>query len=164
MGPYAHEIQMPSWLRKQLETGAKSIVANKIGQDRCLIRVETKANETRGTIPVLQMLCEQDNSSSKVYLCHPDVHHVFKMAREGGFCGYRNIQMMISFIRNTKLEGHHHFTRSIPSILELQDAIETAWDRGINDFGRIETGGIKGTRKFIGTSEVRSEASLPEIN
>lgn len=76
------------------------------------------------------------------------------MAREGGFCGYRNIQMMISFIRNTKSDGFEHFMENIPSILKLQDAIETAWDSGINDFGRIETGGIRGTRKFIGTSEV----------
>ena len=76
------------------------------------------------------------------------------MVREGGFCGYRNIQMIISFIRNAKSDGHLHFLRSVPSILELQDAIENAWDRGFNDFGRIETGGIRGTRKFIGTSEV----------
>ena len=147
---------MPSWLRKQLEAGAKSLVANKIGRDGCVVRIETKANETRGTISVLGTLCEQDSSSSRVYLCHPDVHHIVKMAREGGFCGYRNIQMMISFIRNTKLNGYQYFRESIPSILELQDAIETAWDRGINDFGRIETGGIRGTRKFIGTSEVRN--------
>lgn len=145
---------MPSWLRKQLETGAKSVVGNKIGRDGSVIQVETKANETRGTISVLGTLCEQDSLSTKVFLCHPDVHHIVKMAREGGFCGYRNIQMMISFIRNTKLDGYQHFMETIPSILELQDAIETAWDSGINDFGRIETGGIRGTRKFIGTSEV----------
>ncbi len=33
--------------------------------------------------------------------------------------------------------------------------IESAWDKGINDTGRIETGGIRGTRKYIGTPEVR---------
>lgn len=145
---------MPPWLRKQLETGAKSVVENQIGKDGSVIRVEIKANETRGTISVLGSLCEQDNSSSRVYLCHPEVDHIVKMAREGGFCGYRNIQMMISFIRNTKSDGYEHFIKSPPSILELQDAIETAWDSGINEIGRIETGGIRGTRKFIGTSEV----------
>lgn len=145
---------MPSWLRRQLETGAKSTVSNKLGNDGCIVRVESKANETRGTIPVLGRLCEQDDSVSQAYLCHSDVQHIVKMAREGGFCGYRNIQMIVSFIRNSESDGYQHFVRSIPSILELQDAIEIAWDKGINDFGRIETGGIKGTRKFIGTSEV----------
>jgi hypothetical protein len=82
------------------------------------------------------------------------------LAREGGFCGYRNIQMMISFIRNANLDGWEHFEGGIPSILELQDAIERAWDKGINVFGRIETGGIKGTRKFIGTSEVGNKICI----
>jgi zinc finger-containing ubiquitin peptidase 1 len=145
---------MPSWLRKQLETGAKPNDGNKTCEEECVIPVEQKANETSGIVPVLGILCEQEQTLSNVYLSHPDVQHIVKMAREGGFCGYRNIQMMISFIRGAKSYGYQHFMRSIPSVLELQDAIERAWDRGINDFGRIETGGIKGTRKFIGTSEV----------
>ena len=33
--------------------------------------------------------------------------------------------------------------------------IESAWDKGINDTGRVETGGIRGTRKYIGTPEAR---------
>lgn len=150
---------MPSWLRKQLETGAKPIVGNNTCQEGCVIPVEMKANETSGMIPVLGMLCQQDKSVSKAYLSHPGVQHIVKMAREGGFCGYRNIQMMISFIRAAKSDGYQHFMKSIPSVIELQDAIERAWDRGINDFGRIETGGIKGTRKFIGTSEVCNQAT-----
>lgn len=40
------------------------------------------------------------------------------------------------------------------SVLELQDMIERAWDMGFNSHGRIATGGIRGTRKHIGTSEV----------
>ena len=142
------------WLRKQLETGAKVTVANRIGLNGQLYRIETVANEISGTIPVLGQLCEQDRALSRVYLCHPDVQHVVKMAKEGGFCGYRNIQMMISFIKDAKSEGFHLFPARIPSILQLQDSIENAWDKGINDSGRIETGGIKGTRKYIGTPEV----------
>lgn len=41
-----------------------------------------------------------------------------------------------------------------PSVQELQDIIERAWDMGFNSHGRIATGGIRGTRKHIGTSEV----------
>ena len=145
---------MPSALLRQLERGAKVTVVNQIGVDGRIVRVENVANETRGIVPVLGQLCEQDPSSSSVYLCHPDIKHVVKMAREGGFCGYRNIQMMISFIQETGAPGSEHFPGNIPSILQLQDMIEAAWDNGINSSGRIETGGIKGTRKYIGTPEV----------
>lgn len=154
LGPHAHEERMPEWLCKQLELGAKVSVFNQISQDGRLIRVETIANEFQGIIPVLGQLCEQDPSLSRVYLCHPDVTHVVKMAREGGFCGYRNIQMLISYIRDAHSEGHQRFLGRLPSIIQLQDMIENAWDRGFNQIGRIETGGIRGTRKYIGTPEV----------
>ena len=86
---------MPTWLRRQLEQGAKVTLFNKLNADGKIIRVEQIANETRGLLPVISQLCEQDHLLSKVYLCHPDVQHVVKMAKEGGFCGYRNIQMLV---------------------------------------------------------------------
>jgi hypothetical protein len=82
------------------------------------------------------------------------------MPREGGFCGYRNIQMLVSYITKAKVIGHEHFPEGLPTILQLQDMIELAWDRGFNSSGRTETGGIKGTRKFIGTPEVCTENLL----
>lgn len=154
---------MPSWLRKQLEIGAKVKYINQIHADGHLSRVETVANEISGTVPVLAQLCEQDRALSKAYLCHPDVQHVVKMAKEGGFCGYRNIQMMISYIRGASSQGYHCFPERIPSILDLQDSIESAWDKGINESGRIETGGIRGTRKYIGTPEVCTSLPLTVV-
>ena len=148
---------MPEWLRRQLERGAKVNVSNQIGSDGRLLRIETVANEFPGIIPVLAQLCEQDPAISRAYLCHPDVTHVVKMAKEGGFCGYRNIQMLISYIRNAHAEGHQKLSGRLPSILQLQEMIETAWDMGFNPMGRIETGGIRGTRKYIGTPEVNQE-------
>jgi hypothetical protein len=73
----------------------------------------------------------------------------------GGFCGYRNIQMLASYVVGARVEGAERFSNSIPSIFQIQDYVENAWDMGINASGRIETGGIKGTRKYIGTPEVR---------
>lgn len=96
LGPHAFEAEMPRWLRKLLEQGAKVTTCNRISADGSLVRYESIANETRGILPILSQLCEQDRSLSKVYLCHPDVQHVGKLAKEGGFCGYRNIQMMVS--------------------------------------------------------------------
>ena len=151
---------MPVWLRKQLEQGAKVTSRNTISPNGSLIRVETIANETRGIIPVLAQLCQQDPTVERAFLCHPSVQHVVKMSREGGFCGYRNIQMMISFIQAARSPGFDKFTDRIPSILYLQDLIELAWDKGINSAGRIETGGIRGTRKYIGTPEVKRPSSV----
>ena len=146
---------MPEWLRRQLEHGARITITNKIGSDGRLIRTETIANEYRNIIPVLTQLCEQDPSVSKVYFCNPNVTHVVKMAKEGGFCGYRNIQMMISYIRDARSEGCRIFHGRLPSVIKLQDMIEHAWEHGFNSIGRIETGGIRGTRKYIGTPEVK---------
>ncbi|KAI9841923.1 MAG: hypothetical protein M1837_000309 [Sclerophora amabilis] len=154
LGPYAHEKQMPAWLRRQLEVGGMS-VRNQIRQDGTLEKVTSFSNESGPCMPVVAQLCEQDSTVERAYLCHPGVRHVHKMNREGGFCGYRNIQMMISYIQEAETDGHEQFGKRTPSILHLQDLIEHAWSQGFNAEGRIETGGIKGTRKYIGTSEVR---------
>lgn len=147
---------MPDWLRKMLERGAKLTISNEISPDGELLRIETVANEIRGIIPVISQLCSRDSAVDKAYLCHPKVTHVVKMNKEGGFCGYRNIQMMISYIQDTKSQGHESFRGRIPSILRLQDMIESAWDKGFCSIGRIETGGVRGTRKYIGTPEAQA--------
>ncbi|KAL9043111.1 MAG: hypothetical protein Q9180_000097 [Flavoplaca navasiana] len=91
----AKRLGMPAWLQRQLERGAKVTIVNQISNEGQLVRLEIVANEARGALSVLAQLCEQDNMLAKVYLCHPGVQHVFKLAKEGGFCGYRNIQMMV---------------------------------------------------------------------
>lgn len=145
---------MPSWLYKQLFNGARVQVINTIARDGSILPVEKVENETSNLIPVLARLCNQDRSLSKVFLCHPAVKHIFKTHKEGGFCGYRNIQMLLSFMQGTSFPGHEHFPGRTPTVIRLQDMIESAWDQGINGSARIETGGIRGTRKYIGTPEV----------
>ncbi|EER27535.1 hypothetical protein CPC735_028710 [Coccidioides posadasii C735 delta SOWgp] len=156
LGPHAHEKQMPAWLHRMLEEGAPVTYENKIRADGTLARVEVIENESRGLVPVLSQLCELDETVERAWFCNPNVRHVFKMPKEGGFCGYRNIQMLISYIQDAKAPGFEHFPGRIPSILRLQDMIEQAWDMGINGNGKFETGGIKGTRKYIGTSEAQA--------
>jgi len=147
---------MPLWLYKQLSAGGRTGTTNKIGADGRLYREVSVENEACGLVPLLSTLLEADPSVKSVHVCHPAVRHVFRTAREGGFCGYRNIQMIISFILATRPRGHEAFAERgrIPSVIRLQEMIETAWDRGFNAHARIETGGIKGTRKYIGTTEV----------
>ncbi len=81
----------------------------------------------------------------------------------GGFCGYRTIQMMTSFVIGAKFQGYQHFKKKIPSVFRIQDWIEEAWDAGINSQGRAETGGIRMTRKYIGTLEASAMFRLLEI-
>lgn len=139
-----------------LEEGAKATVTNRIAPDGSLVRVQSIANETPCLIPVLARLSQLDRSVERAFYCSPEVHHVCKMAKEGGFCGYRNIQMLISHIRDTDGPGAEHFRGRLPSILKLQDMIEDAWDMGFNSSGRVETGGIRATRKYIGTPEAQA--------
>ena len=106
-----------------------------------LINAEASQNKLTGVLPILASLLKQDRRVETAYLCDDETTQVYKLPGEGNhFCGYRNIQMML-------LREQH-------SIPELQDMIEKAWDKGCNSHGRIETGGIRDTRKYIGTSEV----------
>ncbi|KAG7289011.1 hypothetical protein NEMBOFW57_005372 [Staphylotrichum longicolle] len=87
-----------------------------------------------------------------------------QVSEKGGFCGYRNIQMLSSYIIGTESKGHEYMQDALPSIFQIQDWIETAWDQGINAQGRLETGGIKGTRKYIGTPEALAMFRLLNIS
>ena len=148
---------MPAWLVKLLQEGAKINISNTIGPDGTLTRRETVANETPNLVPVLAKLSQLDSSVLRAFYCDPRVTHVAKLPKEGGFCGYRNIQMQVSYIRDSQAPGHQHFQgRRLPSILKLQDLIEEAWDRGYNAAARVETGGIRMTRKYIGTAEAQA--------
>jgi hypothetical protein len=62
--------------------------------------------------------------------------------------------MLTSYIIGTRSQGYPHCDGHIPSIFNIQEFIEKAWDVGINPQGRVETGGVCGTRKYIGTPEV----------
>jgi len=147
---------MPHWLRRMLEEDGKVRITNKIAPNGTLIKVETIVNETPDLVPVLARLSELDKSVVRAFYCSPAVGHVAKRSGEGGFCGYRNIQMLVSYIYLAQAHGHEHFPSRMPSILLLQDLIERAWDMGFNSDGRIETGGIRLTRKYIGTSEAQA--------
>ncbi|OHW98133.1 peptidase family c78 [Colletotrichum incanum] len=129
LGKYAHEQQMPDWLVSLLHKGG-----------------EVKSD---GVISVLEQLLRQSKSTECAYLCNPAVQHVSKLKKEGGFCGYRNIQMMVSYIIGANVHGKDAFRGRLPTIFEIQEFIERAWDLGINSQGRLETGGIKGTRKCV---------------
>lgn len=153
LGPYANEERMPKWLHDQLARGAPVRRKRKIGTDGKLYTEVSVQNEASDLIPVLSKLSAHSPNVQQAYFCHPAVQHIYKMPNEGSFCGYRNIQVLFSYLQGVGVQGHERFGKQVPSILELQDAIEEAWDRGICPLGRLETGGIRDTRKWIGTPE-----------
>ena len=121
-----------------------------------MISQEDDRNTVTGVIPQLAHLLSRDGDVQAAYLCTEHAVQVHKLPDEGAhFCGYRNMQMLCLAIG---LSGHEIVgeidLRQKLSIPQLQDLIEQAWDRGSNAHGRVATGGIKGTRKHVGTSEV----------
>lgn len=136
LGRHHNEKHMPPWLVALLADN-QSTIGKRI-------------------IPVLGQLLRQSPATQHAYLASPLTQHVSKLRREGSFCGYRNIQMLISYIMASGLPGAHLFGDEFPSILQIQDLIEDAWDSGYNAQGRTETGGIRGTRKYIGTPEAQA--------
>lgn len=106
-------------------------------------RSHTSATLTSSTSP---------SNDEKVCHTHREAPHYSRFL--GSFCGYRNIQMLISHLIHAKAFRSDIFGETYPTIFQLQDLIEQAWDMGFNAHGRVETGGIKGTRKYIGTPEV----------
>ncbi|KAG0648301.1 Zinc finger-containing ubiquitin peptidase 1 [Hyphodiscus hymeniophilus] len=157
LGPHANEKQMPSSLVKLLkENDGKLETVNRLGRDNKLFKVRVSINQTPGILPVIEQLLSKDVHTDFAYLCHPTVKHVSKLKGEGGFCGYRNIQMMCSYIIGVESQGCDAFRKKIPSIFEIQEYIEHAWDLGINAHGRVETGGIRGRRVYIGTPDAQA--------
>ncbi|OTA24565.1 hypothetical protein BTJ68_12881 [Hortaea werneckii EXF-2000] len=110
-------------------------------------------NETPDVIPILADLCATDPSTDVAYFCSPAVKHVRKIYCEGNFCGYWSMQMVLSYLQATGTLASDVPRTTLPNVPEMQETIEQAWSNGIASHGRIETGGVKGTRKWIGTSE-----------
>ena len=110
-------------------------------------------------IGILSKLLEQDRDVESAYLCHSAVRYVGKIKSKGenegnNFCGYRNIQMLVSYVLCAMVTNAVKFPNGVPTIWEIQNTIEEAWSLGFNESGRVQTGGIIGTRKHIGTPEV----------
>lgn len=107
-----------------------------------------------GVVTKLSSLLEHEKQLDVAYLCTANAVQISKFRNEGAhFCGYRNIQMLLLALGNEFLSGKGIEPDRI-TIPTLQRMIEKAWDAGINSHGRDLTGGVYGTRKHIGTSEV----------
>ena len=117
-----------------------------------LIAQETNKNRLQGLIPALGQLLLQDKRVDRAFLCRDAIEHIYPIKGEGQhFCGYRNILMLLSELDPQVKASLPHATQTI---LDIQSLVERAWDIGYDSESRIATGGIKNTRKHIGTTEV----------
>ncbi|KAI9714768.1 MAG: hypothetical protein M1820_000057 [Bogoriella megaspora] len=154
LGPYAFENMMPWPLYRKVEAGPRVVTKNEVSpRDGSLIQVRSVEDELPGMLEILATLVERDDSVDHAYFCHPGVQHVGRLPHEQHFCGYKAIQMLISYIIAAKIPGHEQFAGRIPGILQLQGLIERAWNHGFGTIAGYETGGIQGTRKWIGSAE-----------
>lgn len=115
---------------------------------------EDDSNKFRGVLPRLAQLLDEDANIRHACLCIDTAIQVAKLPGEGNFCGYRNIQMLAMGL---PLD----VTQALPvglgwNVPSIQTMIESAWDTGYNSHSRIQTGGIRDTRKHIGTLEVQA--------
>lgn len=143
LGPYAFEESMPDEVRRRLVEGSNPRLVNQIGRDGRVSRQTIFPNQTAGIIPVLADLCAMERYTTVAYFCHPSTRHINKIQCNGNFCGYWNIQVLLSYIQAVTPEG----PQEIPNVLQIQAYIHQAWDRGMCPQGEIETGGIRNTRK-----------------
>nr|POE94282.1 zinc finger with ufm1-specific peptidase domain protein [Quercus suber] len=128
-----------------------------------IISHEDHSNTCPNVIPRLIERLDRDKHVEAAYLCSPAAAQVYKLPDEGPyFCGYRNLQMMLLALGSTRPAPPASLHTELPSfenkvlIPQLQSLIEAAWSKGYNSHARIQTGGIKDTRKFIGTSEAEA--------
>ncbi|CEJ94558.1 hypothetical protein VHEMI10081 [[Torrubiella] hemipterigena] len=131
LGKFGEEDRMPRWLEMMLQLRRGHVNNNMVSAIASILAI--------------------DPTVVTAHLCHEATQHISKTAIEETFCGYRNIQMILSC-----LIGHSKSLSmtEVPSILDIQVLIEKAWDNGILSESRIQTGGILKSRKYIGTPEV----------
>ncbi|KAF2766789.1 hypothetical protein EJ03DRAFT_168378 [Teratosphaeria nubilosa] len=150
LGPHAYEKAMPDQVRRHLVNDAKAHIVNRIGDNGRMTKQIVVDNNTEGVIQIVAKLCAKDETTVATHLCSPIVKHVNKLKCDGNFCGYWNIQMLLTFFPSIPANQK---TVDLPNVLQIQNDMEDAWRSGICPYGRIETGGIRNTRKWIGTSE-----------
>jgi len=132
--------------------------------------IETKdqspSNRLEDVLSVLASLLARSHKTKTAYLCTKAAAQLHRLESEGQhFCGYRNMQMLLSSLPSGSTTTSSTSTLPHPdpmsrarkaTVLTLQSLVEAAWTAGHNSHSRIETGGILNTRKHVGTSEAEA--------
>ncbi|KAG9069022.1 hypothetical protein KI688_009912 [Linnemannia hyalina] len=121
-----------------------------------------------GLIDKVRILLETSlaqGATEQAYLADPSVMFFQSDKSDRGWgCGYRNIQMLLSYVvgqtyatSTTSATSAAATTSNIPTILELQRQLEYAWTNGFDAQGAAQLSyKVEGTKKWIGTTEAWS--------
>ncbi|KAG0191879.1 hypothetical protein DFQ28_010740 [Apophysomyces sp. BC1034] len=109
-------------------------------------------------IPRLESNFTSSNKKATItaaYLCSPYTDHIATGPMDLGWgCGYRNCEMLMTFLERYHQEGAPAL-RQVPDIPGLQLLLERAWDQGFDQLGRQQLDHrVYQTKKWIGTTEV----------
>lgn len=101
----------------------------------------------------------EEQEECMTFLCAPGVCHYSSTSADSGFgCGWRNLQMQISHLLNTRQcmrDILFNGAGYVPNIASLQAWLECAWLQGFDCEGAEQLGHtVQGTRTWIGTTEV----------
>ncbi|KAI9010446.1 peptidase family C78-domain-containing protein [Phycomyces nitens] len=105
-----------------------------------------------GVVSQLDNYFNQKASTATVYLSSPQIDYVTsRLANVGWDCGYRNCQILMSFLQTNGLLNR------IGDIGSLQICLEKAWDQDYDTIGaNLLNKCVYKTSKWIGTTEVHT--------
>jgi len=102
----------------------------------------------------------------QMYICTGVEHYASGYGDGGWGCGYRNMQMLCTYLLQFKTFKNQLFEGCgfVPSIPGLQVWLEKAWAKGIDKEGARQLGNsVYNSKKWIGTSEICSMFELFNI-
>lgn len=138
--PHRLGSQMPYWLRRQCEQPnfeRRNFDPPKANDD---FKALCRKMMVRGVIPTLELLLSKSTTSSKAAFCHSETVQVTNFSSDGGFCCYRGLQMLVSYLHATNHPSSELFGlkgTGVPSIIQLQTFIEDGFVRLVR-WGRAE--------------------------
>ena len=154
------------------------VYLNALGHDRARIRdgviqgmrlCVKKPNKNSNIV----LLCSCQATNNKYCSTLPGIRHIQQPDRNWS-CGYRNTQMILSAILPLLHPQHSYYkTQSpplqssleLPSLLQLQQALEGAWKDGFDpDGARFYSHKVVGKSKWIGAVEAWSLLSYYDID
>ncbi|KAI8089829.1 peptidase family C78-domain-containing protein [Halteromyces radiatus] len=135
----------------------------RINQDKELWQVLNALKEssrTAGVIPRLEphfTSLNRKGNTVAAYLCSSFTDHISTGLMDLGWgCGYRNAQMLMTFLQRKQQDGTS-ILQQVSDISGIQILLERAWDEGFDPQGAAQLHHqVYKTRKWIGTTEVYS--------
>ncbi|KAJ8656605.1 hypothetical protein O0I10_007682 [Lichtheimia ornata] len=159
---YASDLHTQQAKRIQKENGSDHCYARDIiNQDQELwatLAALSEDSRTPGVIPRLEpqfTSLNRKGNTMAAYLCSPYTDHIATGFVDLGWgCGYRNCQMLMTFLQRQQEHGDS-LVREVADISGLQLLLERAWSEGFDKQGAKQLNHrVYKTRKWIGTTEV----------